>query len=148
MIRRPSNVVRNNGQNSLGSQVCYLFQDDWNLAESGNHDLANFEKLVEYQFGNLNKWWFSRMKLRRSKEGLVKDVTSKVRVWSVNQWQACKCMKLAPQIMGCKRHLCTCSHQEYPLDSRVVSECKSPFVSVDAKIGRHPCAWHTWLPGL
>jgi hypothetical protein len=25
---------------------------------------------------------------------------------------------------------CTCSHQEYSLDSRVFSECKSPFVSL------------------
>jgi hypothetical protein len=33
-------------------------------------------------------------------------------------------MKSAPQITGCKRHSCTCSHQEYSLNPRVFSGFK------------------------
>jgi hypothetical protein len=66
------------------------------------------------------------MKSRRSRENSVKREASKVRVRSVNWWQACKYVKLVPQITWCKRHSCTCSHLEYSLDSRVISECKRP----------------------
>jgi hypothetical protein len=80
--------------------------------------------------GTLTKGWSSWIKLRRSRRSQVKYVTSKVWVRGVNWWQTCNCMKLAPQITRCKRHSCTCSHWEYSLDLRVISECKSPFVSL------------------
>jgi hypothetical protein len=51
---------------------------------SGDQEPVNFRNLEESQFRNLDRWWSSRMKLRRSSKGQVKDVTSKVRVWSVN----------------------------------------------------------------
>jgi hypothetical protein len=67
---------------------------------------------------------------RKSWMNQVKGAVPKVQVHSVNEWLPCKCMKLVPQITGCKRRSRTCSHLEYSLDSRVISECKSPFVSV------------------
>jgi hypothetical protein len=66
------------------------------------------------------------MKSRRSRKDSVKGVASKVRVRGVNWWQDFKYVKLVPQIMGCKRHFCTCSYLEYSLDSRTISECKVP----------------------
>jgi hypothetical protein len=67
---------------------------------------------------------------RKSWMNQVKGAVPKVQVQSLNEWLACKCMKLVPQITGCKRCLCTCSHLEYSLDSRAISECKSPFVTL------------------
>jgi hypothetical protein len=55
IIRLSSNIVRNNHRIDLGSQVYYLFQDDWNPANSGSHEPANFGKLKESQFISLDK---------------------------------------------------------------------------------------------
>jgi hypothetical protein len=67
---------------------------------------------------------------RKLWEDQVKDEASKVRVQGVNEWPACKSMKLSPQITGCKRHSCPRSLLEYSPDLRAISECKSPFFSL------------------
>jgi hypothetical protein len=94
----------------FSSRVCCWFQGNWNLAKFRRPGICEIQELEGSRFENLGEWWSSRTKLMESGRIQVKDVISKVRVWSVNWWQACKCMKLAPQITGCKRYLCTCSH--------------------------------------
>jgi hypothetical protein len=72
----------------------------------------------------------SLVKIRLRRRFRRYRVVPKVRIQGVNEWLACKYMKLVPQITGCKRRSCTCSHLGYSLDSRVISECKISFVSI------------------
>jgi hypothetical protein len=82
------------------------------------------------QVWSLCTWWSSWMKSQKLWVNQVKEEASKVQVQCVNEWSACKSMKLALQMMGCKRHSCTCSHLGYSFDPRAISECKSPFISI------------------
>jgi hypothetical protein len=60
-----------------GSRVFFLFQDDWNLANSESHEPTNLGKFKKSQFRSLDKWWSSRIRFRKSVECQVKDVISK-----------------------------------------------------------------------
>jgi hypothetical protein len=66
-----------------------------NLWNSGIYWSSNSEVVAHGDF--LNK------EIHESVVSQVKDVASKVRVWRVNYWQACK-------YMWSERHSCTCSH--------------------------------------
>jgi hypothetical protein len=147
MIHWLSDVMRNDHQISVGSRVYSLFQVSRNLSNSGITAKETSENIAdsrtsadsgrfcfEVNFG-VSSWEpqqlevFADMK-EKPRMSRAKGAVPKVRVWGVNRWQACNCVKLAPQITGCKRRSCTCSHYEYSSNSRVISECKSPFVSL------------------
>jgi hypothetical protein len=81
-----------------------------NLRNSGIRNLRNSGIYWSLNSEVMTYEDFHVRDIREPARSQVKDVISKVRVWRVNLWQACKCMKLAPQITGCKRHSCTCSH--------------------------------------
>jgi hypothetical protein len=74
-----------------------------NRRSSGITDLRNYA-FRSPKFGS-HVWEFGNQKEAKSK-----TLPQKVRVWRVNLWRACKYMKSTPQITGCKRHLCICSH--------------------------------------
>jgi hypothetical protein len=102
------------------------------MARETSEILKNFTSAVnaETRFGDLGEWRLSQVKSQRPKgRPWLKGEASKVRVRSVNWWLACKYLKLAPRITGCKRHSCTCLHWEYSLDPEVISGCKNSFAS-------------------
>jgi hypothetical protein len=104
---------------TFGLQVGCLFQGEWNRVQSvsresvnfGNmtnswrHELPNCESIKESRIHK--SWW---MKICMNEASGINRKPSQRRHLKKSGFEACKCMKLALQITGYKRHSCMCSH--------------------------------------
>jgi hypothetical protein len=84
----------------------------WNHepAKIWSHEPAKFGNLVKFKFWGYDVWRFPCTRDSETSKKPSQRRCLKSSGLTCELVAGCKCMKSAPQIMGCKRHLCTCSH--------------------------------------
>jgi hypothetical protein len=103
-------ICKNNSRIGFGLRVYCMFQDNWNLVRFRRSGTCGIQE-SEGTSVRESRWvMIFGKKLRESVKRPSQRRHFKSPGWKCELVQTCKCMKSTPQITGCKRYSCTCSH--------------------------------------